>query len=65
MDNLIELKKSYLLDDRGMIRPGIISMTNYAKILSAQSEDELESIIDEIMSSNEGTEINNLNEEEE
>lgn len=53
MDKLIDLKKKYLFDERGMIRPGLLSMESYAKIMYAEDEEELDTIISELMNEKE------------
>lgn len=50
-NDLLKLKEQYLLDERGMIRSGVLSMTDYARILYAEDEDILNEIILEIMAS--------------
>lgn len=57
-DELKELKIKYLFDgETGLIRDGLKSMTTYAKIVNAESEEELDDLIKEI--------IDNEKEEEE
>ena len=50
--DLKELKQKYLFDESGMIRQGIESMSDYAKILYAVDEDDLDRVISEIMENN-------------
>lgn len=66
MDKLTELKRKYLIDETtGLIREGITDMSDYAKIFYAKSEEELDSIILEIMESRPNDEIKELQDEEE
>jgi len=49
-DELLSLKKRVLFDeDTGMLRSGLTSMNAYAKIFHAESEEEIDQAILEIM----------------
>lgn len=56
-DKLRDLKKKYLFDEQtGLIRGGITSMKHYAKIFYAESEEDLDKAILEIMEEQNGQE---------
>lgn len=47
--DFIEIKRQYLLNEEGSIREGLNSMKDYARILHARDEEELDEIIKDIM----------------
>lgn len=49
-DKLLSFKKKVLFDEEtGLIRPGLTNMSDYANIFYANSEEEVEEAIQEIM----------------
>ena len=65
-DNLIDLKRMFLFDEQtGMIRPGLESMKYYAQIVNAETEEDLNDIILNILKETNPEEYDEIVEEEE